>query len=90
MATIEVDFDVFKALTMKRSSEEITENDVLRGLLGLPALRKSGSRNGPPADDESGKDWIVKRRSSFQRERSSALSTKGKPTWLGRKTVRWL
>lgn len=60
MATIEIDFDVFKALTMKRSSEEITENDVLRELLGLPALRPSRSRKDPAAEDEGAKDWIVK------------------------------
>ena len=35
MRTIEVDFDVYKALTMRRPSEEVTENDVLRELLGL-------------------------------------------------------
>jgi predicted CopG family antitoxin len=36
VATISVDFDVFKALTTLRMSEEQTENDVLRKLLGLP------------------------------------------------------
>lgn len=35
MRTIEVDFDVFKALTMRRPNESVTENDVLRELLGL-------------------------------------------------------
>lgn len=35
MRTIEVDFDVFKELTMRRPNESVTENDVLRGLLGL-------------------------------------------------------
>lgn len=35
MATIDVDFDVFKALTLKRSCEEESYNDVLRDLLGL-------------------------------------------------------
>jgi len=28
MRTIDVDFDVFKALTMRRPSEDVTENDV--------------------------------------------------------------
>ena len=60
MATIEVDFDVFKALTVKRSSEEITENDVLRELLGLPALRPSQSRKNVAAEREGEKDWIIK------------------------------
>lgn len=36
MATIEIDFDVFKALTLRRESEEVSYNDVLRDLLGLP------------------------------------------------------
>jgi len=36
MRTIEVDFDVFKALTLRRPTESVTENDVLRELLGLP------------------------------------------------------
>ncbi len=35
MATIEIDFDVYKALTNKRASEKTTYNDVLRELLGL-------------------------------------------------------
>ncbi len=34
---IEIDFEVYKALTNMRSSEEETENDVLRKLLQLPA-----------------------------------------------------
>ena len=37
MRTIEVDFDVFKALTARRANEAVTENDVLRSLLGLNA-----------------------------------------------------
>ena len=36
MRTIEVDFDVYKALTLRRPAESVTENDVLRELLGLP------------------------------------------------------
>lgn len=35
MAKIDVDFEVFKALTALRETEQMTENDVLRGLLGL-------------------------------------------------------
>lgn len=56
MRTIEVDFDVYKALTMRRPSEDVTENDVLRELLGLP-------RGGKPAAAahalEPG-DWVSK------------------------------
>ena len=36
MATIEIDFEVFKALTNQRSTEETTYNAVLRELLKLP------------------------------------------------------
>jgi hypothetical protein len=42
VAMIEVDFDVFKALTAKRLTEEMTYNDVLRQLLRLGAS-KNGS-----------------------------------------------
>lgn len=35
MATIEVDFEVYKELTVRRESESMTENDVIRLLLGL-------------------------------------------------------
>lgn len=35
---IDVDFDVFKALTARRQSEQHTESAVLRELLGLPAI----------------------------------------------------
>ncbi len=35
MATIDVDFEVYKALTIRRETEEMTCNDVLRQLLNL-------------------------------------------------------
>lgn len=35
MVTIDVDFEVFKVLTARRCSEEMTENDVLREAFGL-------------------------------------------------------
>lgn len=35
MASIEIDFDVFKALTVRRPNEGVSYNDVLRELLGL-------------------------------------------------------
>jgi hypothetical protein len=41
MATIEVDFDVFKALTALRDTEETTYNDVVRKLLCLEPSKKS-------------------------------------------------
>jgi len=56
MRTIEVDFDVYKALTMRRPTESVTENDVLRELLHLP------SRQHPTAPIGTGApgDWIAK------------------------------
>ncbi|MBI2970277.1 MAG: DUF2924 domain-containing protein [Gammaproteobacteria bacterium] len=57
MRNIEVDFDVFKALTLRRSSEEVTENDVLRELLGLPT-RRSGT--GMPAPGSTQGAWVSK------------------------------
>jgi len=56
MPTIQVDFDVFKALTMRRASEEVTENDVLRQLLGLPAHKGASTQPGASAPG----DWITK------------------------------
>ena len=35
MTTIEIDFDVFKELTIRRTTESVTYNDVLLELLGL-------------------------------------------------------
>lgn len=35
MQTINIDFEVFKALTVRRDAESVTYNDVLRDLLGL-------------------------------------------------------
>lgn len=56
MRTIEVDFDVFKALTMRRPSEEVSENDVLRELLDLPPRRPGGIAATPSSPG----DWVVK------------------------------
>ncbi len=56
MRTIEVDFDVYKALTLRRPSEDITENDVLRELLGLPRTGKSAPAANVPAPG----DWVTK------------------------------
>jgi hypothetical protein len=36
VATIEIDFEVFKALTLRRQTEADTYNDVIRSLLGMP------------------------------------------------------
>jgi len=36
MHSVEVDFEVLKALMARRASEDVTNNDVIRGLLNLP------------------------------------------------------
>lgn len=56
MPTIEVDFDVFKALTARRPSEDISENDVIRQILGLPTKGPSPAQ---PAAVAPG-DWVTK------------------------------
>jgi hypothetical protein len=56
MPTIDVDFDVFKALTVRRPSEDVTENDVLRQLLRLPQRSASVLKSENPSPD----DWLTK------------------------------
>ena len=34
--SIKIDFEVYKEITIRRDSPDVTENDVLRELLGLP------------------------------------------------------
>jgi hypothetical protein len=53
MATIDVDFEVFKAITVLRDAEEVSPNDVLRRLLKLPT---SGSK----ANGVAGGGWSYK------------------------------
>ncbi len=53
MATVEVDFDVFKELTVRRKTEATTYNDVIRELLGLPPV----GRTSPPPN---GAGWLQK------------------------------
>jgi hypothetical protein len=55
MATIDVDFDVFKALTALRPTESTTYNDVLRQLLHLPAQRQQAKT---PDSSSVLKPWI--------------------------------
>jgi len=56
MPTIEVDFEVFKAITSRRPSEDVTENDVVRELLGLPPRRPSR----PTGVGSAPGDWVTK------------------------------
>ena len=53
MHSIEVDFEVFKALTAKRATEAVTYNHVLRSLLGLEPAAPQG------ANTASG-EWVCK------------------------------
>jgi predicted CopG family antitoxin len=56
MHTIEVDFEVYKQLTVRRATEEVTYNDVVRELLGLKQARPNTLKtNGAPAED-----WVAK------------------------------
>jgi Protein of unknown function (DUF2924) len=57
MNTIEVDFDVLKALMAKRSSESVTYNDVLREMLGLKAV-SAGSKK--QVDQVPQGAWVTK------------------------------
>lgn len=69
MMTIEIDFDVYKALTARRGDETVSYNDVLRTLLDLsqPAAglrRLFGLGGSKPETSESAKDsttaWFYK------------------------------
>ena len=67
MAMIEVDFEVFKALTARREQESVTPNDVLRGLLGLGSgavpLRRLfgfGGKRGERKPNPPVNDWFYK------------------------------
>lgn len=53
---IDIDFEVFKALTLRRSTEETSYNDVLRELLGL--VPQAGPN--PSVEKSSGSDWVAK------------------------------
>lgn len=55
MVSIDIDFDVFKELTIRRESEAMTENEVLRELLGL-TISKSNQQPSSP----NGIPWVVK------------------------------
>ena len=76
--TIDVDFDVFKAITMRRSSEDVTANDVLRHVLGLPSKKEPTV---PSSKSEAG-DWITKG-VRFPAGTEFRAKYKGQ-TWLGR------
>ncbi len=54
---ISVDFDVFKEITARRTSESVTENDVLRGVFGLPPVSRN-VRNGV-GDGQGGTPFVT-------------------------------
>ena len=55
MHTIDVDFDVYKQLTVRRETEEVSYNDVIRELLGLKQHGNPIIKAMPSASD-----WVVK------------------------------
>ena len=56
MPAIEVDFEVYKELIRRRPSEAVSENDVLRQVLGLASQRVSANASSSPAPGE----WVTK------------------------------
>lgn len=58
MYTIDVDFEVYKQLTVRRATEDVTYNDVIRELLGL-ALSAPIPRV-ERANGQSPGDWVAK------------------------------
>jgi hypothetical protein len=54
-SSIEIDFDVYKELTVRRKTHEMTENDVLREILGLgPKAQSNGGSH------SAGVPWVWK------------------------------
>lgn len=56
MPTIEVDFDVYKAIIARRPSEDVSNNDVLRQLFHLGPRSAASDRVTRPDPG----DWIIK------------------------------
>ena len=56
MPNIYVDFDVFKAITARRASEDVTENEVLRQVFGLQA----GPEKAAGDTRHRRGDWVTK------------------------------
>jgi len=57
MVSIDVDFEVFKQLTVLRRSEEMTENEVIRQLLKLGRPTRESR---PDAAEPEGIAWVTK------------------------------
>ncbi len=56
MASIEIDFEVYRELTSRRASEEMSYNDVLRQMLGLPP---KPMESGLAKTETEAQDWKV-------------------------------
>ena len=57
MQTVEVDFEVYKQLTIRRATEQITYNDVIRELLGI---KTKASQPSSQSNGQSAGDWVTK------------------------------
>ena len=57
MQTVEVDFEVYKQLTVRRATEQVTYNDVIRVLLGI---KTTAPGTLTPVDGGSAADWVTK------------------------------
>ena len=79
MVSIDVDFDVFKELTIRRKSEEMTENEVIRELLGIQQYLRPKESKLTEAD---GTPWVTKG-VSFPHGSEFRTNYKGKE-YLGR------
>lgn len=58
--SIEIDFDVFKELTVRRSTPDVTENDVLRQLLGLNPVTSLQEQSNRAESVSAGIPWTSK------------------------------
>jgi hypothetical protein len=58
MPTIDIDFEVFKVLTMRRISEADSYDDVIRRLLALPANPPMAAN--PKASNPASPPWVSK------------------------------
>jgi hypothetical protein len=58
--SIDIDFDVFKELTVRRSTPDVTENDVLRQLLGLKPIALINDHSNGSDIPSSGIPWTSK------------------------------
>jgi hypothetical protein len=57
MYTIEIDFEVFKAITFRRAAEDVSPNDVLRDVLGLP---KKEAGKATLEGEQKARPWTTK------------------------------